>query len=407
MKSIRTVFLQYLRQQVRDKYAIFWNMVFPLLLMSILVLVFGGFEDGSVVFQVSMVNFEEEQSDENFSMIINQVFTDLARDEQQNWLVLHKPGADESKEEFLAREKELLEKGDRHALLVIPEGINDQILNKIRYQFLPAGEESEAGQLTIYRNSENQISSLSADIISGIISDINKEINIRSGLIDKGDLVQISRNQITTAATGESFSMVDYLLPGIILMTFLSSGLEIFVEKISARREKGILRRYFATPMRPGNYFTGIFLFIIVISLIQVLLIYGWGRIFFGFNLNIFTPVSIFLMLYSLIVFLSLGFFILSVVRSQESAGTMTQAFIYPMMFLGGLFFPVMGLPGLLRIIVLINPVTYLINGLRDVLGVYPSPTSFIMNITVPAVWLIAGIIISSRFFNWNPGGEK
>ena len=100
-------------------------------------------------------------------------------------------------------------------------------------------------------------------------------------------------------------------------------------------------------------------------------------------------------------------FLVLSVAKSPESAGAMTQGIIFPLMFLGGLFFPVMELPGVIRWVVLVNPVTYLINGLRDTLGVYPSPTSFYLNIGVPALWFIGGSIIAAGFFKWNPGGER
>ena len=408
MKAIKAVFLQFFRQQIRDRYAIFWSLVFPLVLMTILVLVFGGFEDGdSLQIQISLVNFAENNGENDFSGIIKEVFENMESGEEQSWLNLHLPDREQTKEDFLTAEKDLLEQGQRHAVLVLPSGLNINIQEKIRFQFMSAGDAPEPGKLTVYRNSADRFSKMAANIISGVISDINREINVRSGLIDSGELINLNRHQIETIGNGREFRMVDYLLPGIILMTLLMSGMEIFVEKISSFRDRGILRRYFATPLRPGQYFAGIFSFIIVLALIQIVLIYIWGRLFFNFELNIFTLQSILYMIYSLVVFLSLGFLVLSFANSPESAGAMTQGLIFPLMFLGGLFFPVMGLPGIIRWIVLINPVTYLINGLRDTLGVYPSPTSFHLNIGIPALWLIGGSLIAVKFFRWNPGGEK
>lgn len=408
MKAIKEVFLQYLRQQYRDKYAVFWNLLFPLVLMSILVLVFGGLETGdSLVVKVSLVNFADNNSTDSVALIVEDVFKEIVVDEKQNWLELYQVPEGKEPSQFLQNEKRALEQGQRHAVVLIPADINKQVENIIKAQFIEK-EEPLAGKIILYRNLDNQISKLATNIISGIIDNINRELNIGSGLVNSEDLIHLSTQHIETSIEEtRSFSMVDYLLPGIILMTFLSSGMEILVEKVSSQRARGILRRYFATPLSASYYFAALFLFIIFISVLQLILIYGWGRFFFDFDINIFTLSSIFFMLYSLLVFLSMGYIVLAFARTTEAAGTMTQGLVYPLIFLGGLFFPVMGLPGFLRIIVLINPVTYLINGLRDTLGVYPSPTSFYLNIGIPALWLIAGIFIASKYFSWNPKGKE
>ncbi|MFN2364790.1 MAG: ABC transporter permease, partial [Halarsenatibacteraceae bacterium] len=110
---------------------------------------------------------------------------------------------------------------------------------------------------------------------------------------------------------------------------------------------------------------------------------------------------------FALIVSVSLGFLVLSIVKSKESTGVITNALIYPMAFLGGIFFEVSGISGPLGLFVSVNPMTYLVNGMRDTLGIYPSPTSQTLNLLIPAAWMIVAVTISIIKFNWNPGGDS
>jgi ABC-2 type transport system permease protein len=71
-------------------------------------------------------------------------------------------------------------------------------------------------------------------------------------------------------------------------------------------------------------------------------------------------------------------------------------------MFLGGLFFPVGELPLLLRAIVLVNPLTYLAEGLRTSLGVQGGTISSPLTIVVPLCWIALCVLVASRRLNWD-----
>lgn len=395
MGAINHIFLQHLRQQLRDKYSIFWNLVFPLVLLTILGLVFGGQAQEDINFEISIVNPAVELENLNqtvsYAGILNNVFSGIENSDDSSWFQFYRAAEGQSPAEFLATEKAKLEAGSRDLILVIP-GTR-----------LP-----ETGQVEIYQKPDSQLSIIAGDIIKSIISEVNREINISQGNVDPAELIATSSRQIQVGVVEETdFSVVHFLVPGIILFTFLSSGLEILVSRISSLRSQGILRRYFATPLQPIQYFTGILGFIIVLSSAQVLVIYGWSRLFFRIELAIFSLNFILYMIFALIVSVSLGFLVLSIVKSKESTGVITNALIYPMAFLGGIFFDVSGISGPLGLFVSINPMTYLVNGMRDALGIYQSPTSQTLNLLIPGVWMIVAITISIIKFNWNPGGDS
>lgn len=394
MEAIKSIFLQHLRKHLRDKYSIFWNLLFPLILMTILVLIFGGEIEENLSFRISLVSpeVEEDTADNSYSAIINTVFASIENSEDSSRFQFYRKEENQSRSEFLQEERKKLKEGKRELVLVIPN--------------LKWGERA---QLEIYRQPERQLSVIAADVIKSIIHEINKEINITAENISRDELITVSSREIEIME-GENagdFSFAEFLLPGIILFSFLISGLQIFVEKISSMRARGVLKRYFATPLKAVEYFGGILSFIILLSIIQVLLIYGWAKIFFDISLAIFESQFLFYMLFSLIVSIALGFLLLSIIKNKESAGVVTQAVIYPMAFLGGMFFDVSNLSGVVSLAAKINPMYYLVNGMRDALGIYPSPTPLMLNLLVPAVWMLGSIIISSHKFSWNPRGES
>ncbi|TDO89328.1 ABC-type multidrug transport system permease subunit [Halanaerobium saccharolyticum] len=359
--------------------------------MTILVLIFGGQIEENVTFRISIVSPEVEETNtvNSYPAIINTVFELIEASEESRWFQFYRKEENQSRSNFLQEERKKLEQGERELVLVIPEI-----------------EWGASAQLEIYRQPERQLSLIAADMITSIINELNKEINIAEGNISRDELINVSSREIAImeSESRSDFSFAEFLVPGIILFSFLISGLEIFVEKISSMRAREILKRYFATPLRAVEYFSGILGFIILLSITQVVLIYSWAKIFFDINLAIFRPEFIFYMLFSLIVSIALGFLLLSIVKNKESV---TQAVIYPMAFLGGMFFEVSNLSGVISLVAKINPMYYLVNGMRDALGIYPSPTPVLLNILVPAIWLFGSIIISSYKFSWNPGGES
>ncbi len=417
MKASLKIFKQNLRQYFRDRSNLFWSLMFPVILLIILVLIFGGQQDERITMQISLVSLEEEgESDSRegifaWSEEVEEIFLSIQAEEDQQWLNLHLPQENEDREEFYEQEMKLLAEGERHVVLVIPGEFNEQVMNKIAYQYHETGEAPPAGRMTAYYRPENQLSTIAADITEGIISEISRRFNIFSGMTAQEELLEVSHQEIEAfAEPGErqtGFSMTDYLVAGIIVMTVFSSGMEILVAKISLRRDKGILRRYQATPVKISQFFSGLFLYIGVITVLQIAVVYGVSRIFFDFTVNIFQPSALAFIGYALLVFLALGFLVLSLVDNGQAARGLVQGLFYPLLFLGGAFFTVTGLPGFLQLIVRLNPVTYLINGLRDTLGIFSSPTPAYQNLLVPGIWLLLALVVTFMKFSWSAGRKN
>ena len=94
------------------------------------------------------------------------------------------------------------------------------------------------------------MSAIAEDIITQIVYELNMQMNFDAELADPANTVELKRNYVEPAnGVGRTFSMADYLVPGIMLFAFLGSGLELVVERLTLAREEeyyaeSLLRHY-------------------------------------------------------------------------------------------------------------------------------------------------------------------
>jgi ABC-2 type transport system permease protein len=93
-----------------------------------------------------------------------------------------------------------------------------------------------------------------------------------------------------------------------------------------------------------------------------------------GISLPVVTVLSLLLLMILLAASMgSLGVLIASRIKSMQAFQAVMQMLMFPMMFLSGVFFPVEGLPAWMNVLVKINPATYGITPIRQVmLGTTP-----------------------------------
>lgn len=167
---------------------------------------------------------------------------------------------------------------------------------------------------------------------------------------------------------------------------------------ISIYREGGILKRLRATPLSPiailGAHVVTKLLF--TVASLVVLLLVGRRMIpaTVGLNPYSFAPA----LLLSTVSILSLGFLIASVVPTARFAQPITAAFMYPMIAVSGLFFPLEILSRPLQMLTLALPTTHaviLMRGIWDGRGWSPGSAVALVLIFVVCT------AVSARVFRW------
>ena len=101
------------------------------------------------------------------------------------------------------------------------------------------------------------------------------------------------------------------------------------------------------------------------------------------------------------LAFLTIGFALSGLAATVEAAGALANIVTMPMMFLSGVYFPVSGAPDWLKPLINILPLTYLANGLRDVMEHGQGLGTIGIDFLVLVITAIVGFAVAARTFRW------
>ncbi len=163
-----------------------------------------------------------------------------------------------------------------------------------------------------------------------------------------------------------------FMFPGIIGMTVLMSSFMAGVSLVWDR-EFGFLKEVLVAPISRTSVAVGKTLGSATIALPQGILILLVAPLI-GVSLSVSTVLALLPLMFLLATSMgSLGILLATRIKSMQAFQVVIQMLMFPMMFLSGVFFPVQGLPVWMDILVKLNPATYGIAPIRQViLGASP-----------------------------------
>lgn len=162
-----------------------------------------------------------------------------------------------------------------------------------------------------------------------------------------------------------ALSYKDYVLPGMIAYTIMSSGIYSLAYWMVDLKSRGIIKRLSATPIKSWELVLSLVASRIVIMLIQAIIITMVGMFFFHAKVSLNFLLPILFIILGGGVFLTIGLLIAGVATSYESAAPLTTIVGMPFAFLGNIFFPSESLPKILKYISNVLPISFLSDGLR------------------------------------------
>lgn len=200
---------------------------------------------------------------------------------------------------------------------------------------------------------------------------------------------------------GMNIRSVDYLLPGIVVMGVMVTGLMHTAIAFVGEREKGVYRRLALTPLSRQSLIGGQMLHNYGIILIQTALLMIIGIM--GFKVHVTGNMLLFWLVLTAgaICFMSIGFAITGLVKTSRSATPITQIPYFLLMFLGGIFFPTAMMPKALQFVANILPSTHMNGALRMILFQGAGLGDIWKDLLVMAAWIVACLVISVEFFKW------
>lgn len=172
-------------------------------------------------------------------------------------------------------------------------------------------------------------------------------------------------SRMGSLAPGINFTT--FIFPGIIGMTVLMSS---FMAGISVvwDREFGFLKEVLVAPISRASVALGKTLGSATIALLQGLVILLFAPLI-GISFSFWTLLALIPVLLVLAASLgSLGILLATRIRSMEAFQAVMQMLMFPMVFLSGAFFPLDGLPAWMSVLVKLNPATYGIAPIRQIM---------------------------------------
>ena len=364
MRALVQLTIANIRSFVRDRAALFWTLAFPL----IFIIMFGAIFSGGGEPDRAFGWVDDDRSPRSAELR-------AAFDAASNLELVDATEADAL---------EQMRKGDLRAVIAVPAGYGAAI-------DALAGAPGAATPIIVYSDpTQANVTADTMQIVKSVADGVSLAISGR------GPAVVAAPRAIQTQDLG----FVSYLVPSILGMALMQLGVFSAIPLV-ADREKGILKRLSATPLRRWQLVGSNVIMRLLIAIAQTVIIVGVGASLFGVKIagNVLLVAA--LVVLGSLAFIALGYVIASFAKTEDSANGMTSVVQFPLMFLSGTFFPIEAMPDALRTVARLMPLTYLSDALRQTMvgGAAFNPLWVCFAVLIGFLGIC--FAISARFFRW------
>jgi len=258
--------------------------------------------------------------------------------------------------------KTAIQNGDKSAGIVIGKNFTSDLM---------AGK--QGGITVVIDQSNPQMSMLMQNALTQVIQQMGSQTAMHSLNQTYKTPLNYTLSQITPYKIGSTGivpgqpNYFQFVAPGIMAMVMMMSLMTGLPHAISYEREVGTLDGMLVAPVHRISVIGGKVIAQTTRGLIQGVIILALAVILFGVVINGSVALVIGLMLLSVFSFVGLGILITSFTSTEETANMVMMSFMFPMMFLSGVFFPLQQMPQFMQIIARFLPLTYAVTALRRV----------------------------------------
>ncbi|WP_276355895.1 ABC transporter permease [Cohnella caldifontis] len=361
-KQFRKLFAATLKMMFREKQVWFWNIFFPIILMSIFMVIFGGNDGSDFKAKVAVVQPARNEAADGMLSGLRQIPVFEWKSEA--------PVTAEQADEWI-KEKDV-----------------DGVI------YLPADGQTQSLKLVV--NTENE-QSATTQVIRGILEQVVQQSNLAAAGVQTPPF-HLEMQAVTSGS--EDLSYTDFLMTGMIALALAQGGLFGMVDLVEMRR-KGLLKRLRMTPVRMGLLGLASMLVRFLLGVFQVCVLAAIGVFLFGAHLHIDVPTLIVAFFIGSLAFNALGYLFSSFSKTLEAYMGVANIASFLMMFISGIFFPTNSLPGWLQPVKDALPLTYFAEGLRDgmVYGSGIASTEFWLGAGVMALWGVVAYLIGATLY--------
>jgi ABC-2 type transport system permease protein len=360
--TIWVFFMINMKRLFRDRTALFFTFLFPLIFLF----VFGGIfsKNNSSSFNVAIINESHSQFAAQF----------VRQAESQKSLKVDKTVTN------FADANEKMGRGELDATIELPPSFGN-VKNGV-----------PSGQAIVHYTENNQEA---AQTLTSVLQAEFRQINAK---------IVKTTTPFTVVArqTNErSLSTFDYTFTGLIGFAILGAGIFGPMNVFPELKKMGILRRLHTTPLRVWQYFLSTMVGNAVIGLMSLAVMFVVAIAVFHLKVvGNYVELALFLA-FGIVEVLGIGLALGGWAKNERQVAPLGNIIVFPMMFLTGVFFPRFLMPQWLQNITTYMPLTPVIDGARLIATEGKSLLDLGPQLGIMAVWLVIIYAIAFRVFRW------
>jgi ABC-2 type transport system permease protein len=194
---------------------------------------------------------------------------------------------------------------------------------------------------------------------------------------------------------------IDFLLPGLIGMNLMGTGIWGIGFAIVDQRRRKLLKRLIATPMSRVDYLLAFLLSRLGWLVLEVGVLVAFGVLVFGVPLRGSLPELALICVLGGFTFGGLGLLVASRARTIEAASGLMNLVMMPMWVFSGIFFSASNFPDAMQPFVQALPLTAVVDALRANMLEGASLATVAPEFAIIAAWLVGSFVVALRIFRW------
>ena len=227
----------------------------------------------------------------------------------------------------------------------------------------------------------------------------------RSQVDDAIEVAAGRKNPINTQSKSSSepgARYIDFLIPGLLGMNLMNSGMWGIGFALVEMRQRKLLKRFVATPMRRSDFLLALASSRLVLMIIEVGLLLVFGVIVFHVRVegNILSILLIGAL--GAVSFGGIGLLTASRAQKIESVSGLINVVMMPMWIFSGVFFSYERFPKAILPAIRALPLTALNDALRAVILQGASLSAQFGRIAILVIWGGVSFVLALRWFRWS-----
>jgi len=270
-------------------------------------------------------------------------------------------------ENFLSVEaaQSQINKGKLYGTFIIPPGFTYNLTH------------GQSANVIVYVDNSNpqsaaQIESVASNTITGL-NGIQAETNVMkmgattNQTVNAQAVVFPYTPNVKTTIPGQT-NYFNFLAPGLMIMIVMMTVMTGIPEAISKEKEMGTFDGMLSAPISQVSIILGKTTALCARGFAQCILILVLAMIFFGVTIQGSIMLAFFMLILGIFSFIGVGIVAVSMSGDQASGTMIVNLLMFPMMFLGGIFYPIQQMPWFMQDISKLIPLTYAADAMRKIM---------------------------------------